>query len=532
MSTKTVQVKPLTLSSGIGTGSTTAIVSGMVGLDGVGLTQTDFGTIIYGTIEPNTAREEAVSFTITSNTAGVANINFTASGRGLIGKSPYGTGGIAYSHAAGAKLVISNNPNLFNKFTAKDNNEVVTGAWDFPTPTLPAHPATKGYADSLVASGAADADTSTKGIARLTASSDVTLGTPTITIATPAVVTKTAHGLTLNDSVKFTTTGALPTGIVSGTTYYVISAGLTADAFQVSTTIGGSAVNTSGSQSGVHTLIRTTPRAVAETDTRLPSTNEDAAMAGSPSAPTSVNLFQTKAKLATAGATINGTTLPVPVYQNKTDNEFYACDANDTSAMKFLGFAISNGTDGASMYVQFTGVVSGFTGLSEGEKYYVQDTAGTIGTTPGTYEILVGVAISETELLIQKGRRRTIGSNTFVGDDGSGAGAYQEAAITLGFRPSIIRAVAAITSGGSSSAGVSGFWHNGSYSSVYNFNASTSAAGGTTSYLLQDNADGSQDWKVEVLSVTDTGFTFRGTHAGTGSNTENLIFSWEAEGEL
>jgi len=51
----------------------------------------------------------------------------------------------------------------------------------------------------------------------------------------------------------FTTTGALPTGITAGTTYYVIAAGLTANAFEVSATRGGSAVNTSGSQSGTHT---------------------------------------------------------------------------------------------------------------------------------------------------------------------------------------------------------------------------------------------------------------------------------------
>ena len=75
----------------------------------------------------------------------------------------------------------------------------------------------------------------------------------TITIATPGVVTWTAHGLTAGAAVKFTTTGALPTGLIAGTTYYVISAGLTANAFQVSATPGGAAITTSGMQSGVHT---------------------------------------------------------------------------------------------------------------------------------------------------------------------------------------------------------------------------------------------------------------------------------------
>lgn len=79
--------------------------------------------------------------------------------------------------------------------------------------------------------------------------------TATITIASPGVVTWTGHGLSANDVVKFSTTGALPTGITAGTTYYVRSTGLTTDTFQISTTAGGSAVNTSGSQSGTHTAI-------------------------------------------------------------------------------------------------------------------------------------------------------------------------------------------------------------------------------------------------------------------------------------
>jgi hypothetical protein len=77
----------------------------------------------------------------------------------------------------------------------------------------------------------------------------------TITIATPAVISCTTHGFVAGDAVTFTTTGALPTGLSTGTLYYIISAGLTADAFEVSTTRGGSAVNTSGTQSGTHTAI-------------------------------------------------------------------------------------------------------------------------------------------------------------------------------------------------------------------------------------------------------------------------------------
>lgn len=75
----------------------------------------------------------------------------------------------------------------------------------------------------------------------------------TVTIASPAVFSATGHGLKEGDPVVFTTTGALPTGLTASTVYFVISAGLTADAFEVAATIGGAAINTSGSQSGVHT---------------------------------------------------------------------------------------------------------------------------------------------------------------------------------------------------------------------------------------------------------------------------------------
>lgn len=78
--------------------------------------------------------------------------------------------------------------------------------------------------------------------------------TCTISIAAPAVVTLNAHGLTAGDAVVFYTTGALPTGLTAGTVYYVISAGLTANAFEVSATSGGTAINTSGSQSGTQSV--------------------------------------------------------------------------------------------------------------------------------------------------------------------------------------------------------------------------------------------------------------------------------------
>jgi|TARA_Y100000310_G_scaffold120477_1_gene119259 lipopolysaccharide export system protein LptC len=77
--------------------------------------------------------------------------------------------------------------------------------------------------------------------------------TATMTIASPAVVTLTAHGFSAGDSFFFTTSGALPTGVSANTKYYVLSSGLTADAFQFATAAGGTAIVSTGSQSGTHT---------------------------------------------------------------------------------------------------------------------------------------------------------------------------------------------------------------------------------------------------------------------------------------
>lgn len=77
--------------------------------------------------------------------------------------------------------------------------------------------------------------------------------TVTTPVATPGLVNWAAHGFSAGQAVKFKTTGALPTGLVADTYYYVIAAGLVAGAFEVSATPGGSAINFTGSTSGTHT---------------------------------------------------------------------------------------------------------------------------------------------------------------------------------------------------------------------------------------------------------------------------------------
>jgi hypothetical protein len=80
----------------------------------------------------------------------------------------------------------------------------------------------------------------------------------TMTIAAPGVVTWTAHGLLEGTPIKLQTTGALPTGLTAGVTYYVKY--INANTFNLAATPGGTAITTTGTQSGTHTAIKIAQR--------------------------------------------------------------------------------------------------------------------------------------------------------------------------------------------------------------------------------------------------------------------------------
>jgi hypothetical protein len=82
--------------------------------------------------------------------------------------------------------------------------------------------------------------------------------TATMTIANPCVVTISSHGMTAGTPITFSTTGALPTGVTAGTTYWV--GNVATSTFNLYDTyansiLGGATgrVATSGTQSGTHT---------------------------------------------------------------------------------------------------------------------------------------------------------------------------------------------------------------------------------------------------------------------------------------
>lgn len=113
---------------------------------------------------------------------------------------------------------------------------------------------------------------------------------------------------------------------------------------------------------------------------------------------------------AISSTTITGATSPQPVYLATSTGALNLSSGSSTLSSTyydFIGFAISSGNNGQNIYVQTSGIVSGFSGLTVGKQYYIgTTTAGTITsvkpTASGDIVIEIGKAISATQLLIQR----------------------------------------------------------------------------------------------------------------------------------
>ncbi len=87
---------------------------------------------------------------------------------------------------------------------------------------------------------------------------DTQSATVTMSSGSPGVVNWTGHALTANTPVHFSGAG-LPAAVSAGVNYYVMSTGLTTNAFQISATLGGSAVNFATASTGTISAIPSFP---------------------------------------------------------------------------------------------------------------------------------------------------------------------------------------------------------------------------------------------------------------------------------
>lgn len=267
----------------------------------------------------------------------------------------------------GTSPLLSTSPLYYDASFTPTVGQFQVAAWDY----------IKSYVDGVTTSGAPDASVTTRGINQLTAAPLKPIGTATITIANPAVITCASHGMNIGNTVKFTTTGALPTGIVAGTSYYVIALNLTTNTFEISASQGGAAVATSGSQSGVHTLVDLTPRALGESDARVIPLNEAQALAANASpAASTTNYFLKKTDIGVP-ATITASTLSFTASTHTISDSgsgFVTAGFVPGMQINTSGFASNNGT--------YT-VVSVAAGSIVVAETLVDESAGSSGTIAG-----------------------------------------------------------------------------------------------------------------------------------------------------
>jgi microcystin-dependent protein len=255
----------------------------------------------------------------------------------------------------------------------------------------------------------------------------------TVTIANPAVFTTNSHGLVAGDKISFTTTGGLPTGLATNTDYYVISTGLTTDAFRVSLSPGGAAIETTGSQSGQHTLYLTTyGKGDGSTTFNVPDLRSRIPVGYGTSAPTTTLHFQAS-DVDTGNDTIRVPDLKFPSQGQKirltttgtlptglsAGVDYFVIRASSTT----IKLASSQANANAGTAIDITGAGAGVSQIE-----FTNDSYANIGKQGG--EENHGESITEMPAHAHPGTTNTMfsGASGFLGlATGSGSSTFQAA---------------------------------------------------------------------------------------------------------
>lgn len=375
----------------------------------------ELSSTFYITVEPGSrTRQEFISCTtVTQNSDDTATLSGCT--RGLAPITPYtASSSLQFGHSGGSRVIFSDPPQVYNQAVFKDNDETISGLFTYSSsnvPKLDYNPTSAGWTGL--------ASTTFATIGRL---ADVALSSA---VAATQLVVGYVELATSAEVASSTSLGNTGSNLV-----------VAASSASSSPTIGCDDTATAGSRCVV---VASTTGKIAQT--YLPFSELWAFLGGvTSSGPVTFNTATTTFNATTsfngvnygvgefadfyASTTITGSTLPQPVFLATSTNSLYLSDANVATSTDFLGFAVRNGVSTTTYKVatQLSGVVSGFTGLTAGARYYVQDAEGTIGTTAGTNEIFVGQAISATQIYLSRnsnGVWQYVGSATCATSSGS-----------------------------------------------------------------------------------------------------------------
>lgn len=140
--------------SGVGLSDTSIILTSLTLPNSEELiTMSMFGTLGYMTIEPETSREENISFTgITQNANGTATLTGVTRGLGFVPPYTQDTS-LRQSHAGSTLIRITNSAPFYNELAVKGNDETITGYWEGPDPIASQGYVTRDYMLNLINGG-------------------------------------------------------------------------------------------------------------------------------------------------------------------------------------------------------------------------------------------------------------------------------------------------------------------------------------------------------------------------------------------
>lgn len=174
--------------SGVSSSATSIILQSLtIKQTGQKILTGDLSSTFYVTLDPgNNSKQEIVSCTTVAQ--GASSATLSGCTRGLSPISPYtASTTLQFTHAGGAQVIFSDPPQLFNLYTAKDNNETITGTWNVNSLTINNAPVSstdavnKTYADALALAGGATSTEANIGFVQLSKGSNTGLGTASST---------------------------------------------------------------------------------------------------------------------------------------------------------------------------------------------------------------------------------------------------------------------------------------------------------------------------------------------------------------
>ena len=479
---------PTTLAgSGITSSQVTITVTSLtITQTGQKLAMVDFGTIGYITLEPGvSSRQEFASFTgITQNTNGTAVLSGVV--RGLSPIAPYtASTSVQFSHGGGTKLIVSNSPPFLNTFANQQNNANITGHYVFTT--LP-NVATTTTDAMVIANGTTSLVTY-----NLLANTSFA-GTVDATEVGKGII---ELGTALEQASSTISGGSGAATVLQ--TKYASSSPVVGCAVGYTAIVGAGCVPVAGLDGKINPNYIATSSAYNWSGTHTfngaVTTNSSTTFNGT----TTISAVNYTGQFISilASTSINTSTSPIPVLISTSTGALVISEADVATTTDFLGFATStNVLNGATGTVQISGIVSGFSGLTAGRSYYVQDTRGTIGTTIGSAELYVGIAYSATQILLDRkdDAWQYLGASGFTSGGAYGAATHADTATV----PSNVRYVV-VTGNFANNAAATSYLH-GTYFKV----GATTGSQGSCSGTVGVPGYATVAWSGSTITITET----------------------------